>query len=94
MVEAVPKKVHAPTEGQPVNLYSRISSFVISFFLFSLKDISPATREVVMSGPGLMLPPGRKTVGISILAAAFKWAGTDLSQELERTIPSQGTAPA
>ena len=41
-----------------------------------------------------MLPPGMKTAGISILAMAFRWAGTDLSQEEESTIPSQGTKEA
>ena len=35
-----------------------------------------------------------KMVGISIRAAAFRWAGMDLSQLEERIMPSQGTAEA
>ena len=56
--------------------------------------MSPATRDVVMLGPGRMEPPGMKMVGMSIRAAAFRWAGMDLSQLDVRIMPSQGTAEA
>ena len=56
--------------------------------------MSPATRDVVMLGPGRLEPPGMKMVGMSIRAAAFRWAGMDLSQLDVRIMPSQGTAEA
>ena len=43
-----------------------------------------------MSGPGLILPPGINIVGISNLAAAFRCAGIDLSQDEVNISPSQG----
>ena len=57
---------------------------------FCRKEMSPATREVVIFGPGRMLPPGMKMAGKSRRAASFSWAGMDLSQEAERITPSQG----
>ena len=57
---------------------------------FWLRDISPAFRDVVISGPFLILPPGMKIAGMSSLAAALSWAGIDLSQEEDSIIPSQG----
>ena len=56
--------------------------------------MSPATREVVIFGPGRMEPPGMKMAGMSMRAAALRCAGMDLSQLDERIMPSQGTAEA
>ena len=71
IVLAVPRKVQAPQDGQPVSLYSRISRALTAFFRFCRREMSPATRDVVILGPGRILPPGTKMVGRSSRAAAF-----------------------
>ena len=59
---------------------------------FSRREMSPATIDVVIFGPGRMEPPGMNIAGMFRRAIAFRCAGIDLSQLEDMITPSQATA--